>query len=298
MKSITRTSWSTVLLFLLPGLLGFVIFLVLPLFMALGLSFTNYSGGPRYRFVGLGNYLRAFSNPDFLHSLGVTFRFTLWTVLSQLLLGLGFALLLDKPFRGRNLFRGILFLPNVLSSIAVGLAFMLILNPKYGPLNQALRALGVEAPLWLASGKTALGTIVMVAVWQSFGYYMVLFLGGLQGIDPGLYEAASIDGAGKLRRFFSITLPGLTPVTFFAITIAIINAFKVFDQVYMMTGGQLGGGPAGATNVLVFDIYINAFTNLRFGYASAESVILLIIVLAVTIIQNRGQRKWVNYDIV
>jgi multiple sugar transport system permease protein len=298
MRSITRTPPRVVLLFLLPGLIGFAVFLAFPLVMAIGMSFTNYSGGPRFRFVGLLNYLRAFSNPDFINSLAVTGRFTLWTVAAQLFLGLAFALLLNKSFHGRDLFRGIFFLPNVLSSIAVGLAFMLLLNPQRGPVNQALAAMGVKPPLWLASRSTALATVIMVAVWQSFGYYMVLFLGGLQSIDAALYEAASIDGAGPVRKFLNVTLPGLTPVTFFAFTIAVINAFKVFDQVYMMTGGQLGGGPAGATDVLVFDIYVNAFTNLRFGYASAESVVLLAIVLTVTIAQNRGQRKWVSYDVI
>jgi multiple sugar transport system permease protein len=297
-KSITKTPWATVLCFLAPGLAGFVVFLVLPIVMATALSLTNYSGGPRFRFIGLSNYARAFQNPDFLHSLFVTFRFTLGAVSCQILLGLLFALALSKPLFGRNAFRGLFFLPNVLSSVAVGLAFALILNPKSGPLNQALRALGMAGPPWLTSDKTALASIVMVAVWQSFGYYMILFLGGLLSIDVGLYEAASIDGAGPLRKFLSVTLPGLTPVTFFAVTIAVINAFKVFDQVYTMTGGQLGGGPAGATDVLVFDIYVNAFTHLRFGYASAESVILLAIVLAVTVAQNRGQRKWVSYDVV
>lgn len=297
-KSITKTPWTTVLWFLLPGLAGFLVFLVLPICMAAGLSFTNYSGGPRFRFIGLANYLRAFSNPDFVHSLLVTLSFTVGTVACQIVLGLLFALALHKPLFGRNTFRGLFFLPNVLSSVAIGLAFVLILNPKSGPLNQGLRALGLPGPLWLTSDKTALASIILVAVWQSFGYYMVLFLGGLLSIDVGLYEAASIDGAGAIRKFFSVTLPGLTPVTFYAVTIAVINAFKVFDQVYTMTGGQLGGGPAGATDVLVFDIYVNAFTNLRFGYASAESVVLLVIVLAVTVAQNRGQRKWVSYDIV
>jgi multiple sugar transport system permease protein len=138
----------------------------------------------------------------------------------------------------------------------------------------------------------------MVTVWQSFGYYMVLFLGGLQTISRSLYEAAAIDGAGAVRRFFAVTLPGLSPIMFYSITIAVIRAFQVFDQVYIMTGGQLGGGPAGSTSVLVFDIYKNGFSQFRFGYAAAESVALLGIVLIVTAVQQRGQKRWVNYDVV
>lgn len=296
MRKLGRTPAPIVLLFILPSLIGFILFLAIPMVSALGLSFTNYSGGPKFRFTGLTNYLRALNSPDFQNSLWVTIVFTFWTVLLQLLLGLSFALLLYRPFRGRNLWRGLFFLPNVLSSIAVGLSFMLILNPDHGPLNQFLSSLGFVPPRWLGAENSALPSVIMVTVWQSFGYYMIIFLGGLLSIDGTLYEAASIDGARAIRKFFSVTLPGLTPVTFFAVTISIINAFKVFDQVFIMTGGQAGGGPAGATNVLVFDIYLNAFTNLRFGYASAESVVLLIIVLAVTIIQNRGQSRWVNYD--
>jgi multiple sugar transport system permease protein len=298
MQRIKRTSWPVVAAFVLPSLLGFVLFVVAPIVMAFGISLTNFSGGPRYRFLGLTNFVIAFTNAKFLASLGVTFVFTLWTVLIQILLGLAFALILNAKLAGRTLFRGLIFLPNVLSSIAVGLAFMLILDPKRGPLNMFIRSLGLPAPLWLSSEKSSLATIVMVTVWQSFGYYMVLFLGGLQTINRNLYEAAAIDGAGAFRRFLSVTLPGLSPIMFYSITIAIIRAFQVFDQVYIMTGGQLGGGPAGSTSVLVFDIYKNGFSQFRFGYAAAESVSLLLIVLVVTLVQQRGQRRWVNYDVV
>ena len=228
----------------------------------------------------------------------MTIVFTFWTVLLQLVLGLAFALVLNERILGRNFFRSVIFLPNVLSSIAVGLAFMLILDSKRGPLNQFLLSLGLPAPMWLASEKSSLATIVMVTVWQSFGYYMVLFLGGLQTISRSLYEAAAIDGAGAVMQFLSVTLPGLSPIVFYSITIAIIRAFQVFDQVFIMTGGQLGGGPAGSTTVLVFEIYRNGFSQFRFGYAAAESVALLLIVLLVTLVQQRGQKRWVNYDVV
>jgi multiple sugar transport system permease protein len=150
---------------------------------------------------------------------------------------------------------------------------------------------------WLTSEHTALPTIMLVAIWQSVGYYMILFLSGLQSINPDLYEAASIDGATPWRQLLNITIPMLSPTTFYCFIIAIINSFKVFDSIYMMTGGQLGGGPNGATTVLVFDIYQNAFSYYKMGYASAEAVILLFIVLVITIIQYRGQQKWVTYDL-
>ncbi|HUX22529.1 MAG TPA: sugar ABC transporter permease, partial [Spirochaetia bacterium] len=158
------------------------------------------------------------------------------------------------------------------------------------------KSVGVGAQPWLASPATALGTIIFVSVWQSFGYYMVLFLAGLQSISPSLYESAELDGAGLLRKLVSITIPMLTPTTFFCVTTAIIKGFQVFDLVYIMTGGRQGGGPAGSTTVLVFDVYRNAFEFFRMGYASAEATVLLIFLLVITTIQYRSQRGWVSYD--
>ncbi|GAB4223238.1 MAG: sugar ABC transporter permease [Spirochaetales bacterium] len=293
-----NASFLVLLSFLLPSLLGFVIFILLPMGMGLGISLTNFSGGPRFQFVGLENFILTFRSEAFRNSFRVTILFTGWTVLLQIVLGLVFALILNRRVILRTFFRGVYFLPNILSSIAVGLAFMLIFDPQRGPLNQLLRHWGIDPPLWLSGENTALLTIVIVTVWQSFGYYMVLFLGGLQTINRSLYEAAEIDGAGVFRKFLSVTLPGLSPILFYSITIAIIRAFQVFDQVFIMTGGQLGGGPAGATSVLVFDIYKNGFAQFRFGYAAAESVVLLVIVFVITFIQYRGQKRWVTYDVV
>ncbi|MDR0301703.1 MAG: sugar ABC transporter permease [Treponema sp.] len=297
-SNLQRTPWLIVAAFLLPSFLGFMLFMAGPILAAFGISMTNFSGGPNFRFIGLTNYVNAFKSSAFLGYLWVTVKFTFWTVLFQLTMGLAFAMLLNEKMFGKNFFRGVMFLPNILSSVAVGLVFSLIFDSTRGPVNQFLLSLGLPAPLWLAGEKTALPTIMMVAVWQNFGYYMVLFLGGLQTISAALYEAASIDGAGPVRRFFAVTIPGLSPVIFFSITIAVIRAFQVFDQVFVMTGGQLGGGPAGSTTVLVFDIYKSAFSQFRFGYAAAESVILLVITLIVTLAQQQGQKRWVSYDIV
>ena len=297
-SSLYRTPWPVVIIFILPSFLGFLLFLAAPMFAALGISLTNFSGGPNFHFIGTTNYSNAFKSASFLRYLSITIIFSFWTVIIQLVLGLAFALLLNKKFFSRNFSRGVIFLPNVLSSVAVGLVFSLIFDAKQGPINRFLLSLGLPAPLWLAGENTALLTIIMVTVWQNFGYYMILFLGGLQTISPALYEASAIDGAGSFRRFCSVTLPGLSPIIFFSVTIAIIRAFQVFDQIFVMTGGQLGGGPAGATNVLVFDIYKNGFAHFRFGYAAAESVLLLIIILAVTLVQQQGQKRWVNYDLV
>jgi ABC-type sugar transport system permease subunit len=297
-RRLQSTPLPVVAAFILPSLIGFILFLAVPIFMTFGISMTNFSGGPNFRYIGFVNYLNSFKSAEFLRYLSITINFTFWTVLAQLFLGFAFALLLNEKFFARNTFRGIMFLPNVLSSVAVGLVFSLLFDAKRGPINQFLLSIGLPAPLWLMGEKTALLTIILVTIWQNFGYYMVLFLGGLQTINTALYEAASIDGAGPVRRFLAVTIPGISPIIFFAVTIAIIRAFQTFDQVFVMTGGQLGGGPAGATSVLVFDIYKTGFSQSRFGYAAAESVVLLIIILTVTLIQQHGQKRWVSYDTV
>lgn len=289
-------NWITVSLFLLPSLIGFIMFIFLPIITMLGLSFTDYSGGFNLSFIGLDNFSAMFTNETFHKALVNTVFFTVVTVVLQLLLGFIFAVILSKKILGGVFFRAVIFIPVILSNIAVSLVFMLILHPSKGPLNGFLASLGLPGGAWLTSPKTALLTIALVAVWQSFGYYMVLFLSGLQTINPDLYEAGEIDGANRFQQLIHITIPMLSPTTFFCIIMAIINSFKVFDQVFAMTGGQLGGGPAQSTTVLVFDIYQRAFTHLEMGYASAEATILLMIVLIITIIQYRGQSKWVTYE--
>jgi multiple sugar transport system permease protein len=292
-----HTKWLLVLAFLLPSLIGFIIFTVLPLFASLGLAFTDYSGGFNVAFVGLDNFYSLVTDADFYNALWVTVKFLLLTVIFQMILGFVFALMVNKPVFGRNLYRSVLYLPTILSSVAVSLVFVLMLHPQSGPVNNFLLSLGLPRQPWLTSSRTALGTIILVTLWQSVGYYMVLYLGGLQTINPELYEAAEIDGANAFRKLFHVTIPLLSPTTFYCFTIAIINGFKVFDQVFMMTGGMSqGGGPDGSTMVLVFKIYRDAFSNYKMGYASCESLVLLLIVLTVTIIQYRGQTKWVTYE--
>lgn len=288
----------TVLSFLFPSFIGFFIFILIPLVMAVVLSFTNYSGGARFRFVALKNYAVAFADENFLKSLFLTFQYMICTVFFQIAQGLLFALFLARPFRGSTFFRSAFYIPNILSSVAVGLAFMFIFEPSSGFMNGLLKAVGLPTSKWLAGEKSSLLVIMLVSIWQNVGYYMVLLIGALQNVNGSLYEAAKMDGAGKLQQFLAVTLPGISPVLFYAVILAIIRGFQSFDYIYVMTGGQLGGGPAGSTNVLAFDIYTNAFTHYRLGYASAESVVLLIIILIVTLIQNYGQKKWVVYDIV
>lgn len=296
-KTLERTNWGTVLSFLLPGLTGFLMFVLIPMITTFGVAFTNYSGGPRWKFVGFRNFQFLLESTIFRQSLKVTFVFVFYTVLLQIVTGLLFALILNQNIRGRNFFRSLFFMPNVLSTVGVSLAFSLIFHPTNGFANIVLEFIGLNPNTWLTSPDTALMSIIVVTIWMTFGYYMVIFLGGLQSINRTLYEAAWIDGANGFQTFFKITLPMLSPTMFFAMTMSIIGSFKVFNQVFMMTGGQLGGGPAGSTNVVVFDIYLNSFVNYEFGYASAEALILLVIILIITVIQYHNQKKWVTYDL-
>ena len=298
-ESKLQNDFKVAMLFLLPSFAGFVIFILFPILSSFLLSFTNYTGSfARTKFIGLHNYKLIFTDGKFWKSLSVTLIFAGFSVAIQLFLGFVFALVLNGKILGKTIFRAILFLPVVLSNVAVCMAFLFIFHPSAGPMNNFLVSIHLKALPWLADQKTALMTIIIVFVWQSFGYYMIIFLSGLQTINPNLYEAADMDGASSFRRLISITIPGISPVIFFSMIIALINAFKVFDHVYVMTGGQYGGGPADSTRVLAFDIYKNGFLFWQISKGAAESVILFVIVLIITIIQLRMQKKWVSYDIV
>jgi multiple sugar transport system permease protein len=299
--SLTRseTQIRTVLIFLLPSLIGFMVFIFIPAVAVGVLSLFHYSGSISHMsFAGLQNYARALASAEFWSSLWVTIRFVVASVAFQLFFGFVFAMMLNRALFARNFFRGLIFMPSVLSKVAVAVAFVLILHPTKGPMNSFLESLGMDALPWLASADTSLISIIMVVVWQNSGYYMVLFLAGLLSISQTLYDSADIDGANWFQKMRRITIPMLSPTTFFCVVMAVIRAFQVFDQVFIMTGGQDGGGPRGSTNVLVFDIYKNAFIHFDMGYASAESMILLIIVLSFTVWQYRRQSKWVNYDVI
>lgn len=247
---------------------------------------------------GFHNYLTAFHSTNFWKAVRVTVVFVIFTIGFQIGLGLIFAVILNSQILGRSFFRSVIFLPVVLSTVAISLAFMLIFHPQKGPLNNFLMSIGLDPLPWLTGRSTALPTVIFVVIWQTFGYYMVLLLSGLQTINPSLYEAAEIDGASGVQKFFNVTIPMLSPVLFLCIILAVIRAFQVFDQIYVLTGGQDGGGPAGATTTLVFDVFLNAFSHWQMGYASAEATILLAIILIITVIQYTRQRKWVTYDVV
>ncbi|MFC9916886.1 carbohydrate ABC transporter permease [Agromyces binzhouensis] len=281
----------TVLAFLLPSAVPLLLFVLGPMVAAAWISLTEWNLLAPAKWVGLENYADLLTDPEtadvFLH--------TLYYIVGYLPLvyvgGLAIALALNTALRGRTILRGVYFLPVITSWIVVALVWRWLLNPSNGVVNSVLAWFGIDGPGWWTDPAWAMPSIILASAWKDLGFVMVILLAGLQAIDPELLDAARVDGAGWWRRLFSVTLPLLSPATFFVIVISLINGFQVFDQVYAMTGG----GPGGATQVVVQQIYDLTFRYGRAGEASALSWLLFVVILAVTVIQIRGQRKWVNY---
>lgn len=278
-------------LFILPNFIGFMIFMVIPIIMGLAISFTNYDGFKRIDFVGLQNYINMFKDEYFLVSLYHNIIYTAVSVPLTMLVALSLALMVNSKIKGAKVFRTMYFLPNITSMVAVGIVWAMIFNPVTGPVNNFLRYIGIENPPgWYTSSNTALLTVILASVWKQSGYYMIIFLGGLQSIPNQIYEASDIDGCNKITKLFKITLPLLSSTTFLVLILNIISSFQVFDLINIMTDG----GPGRSTNVLVYRIYQESFVNSRFGYASAMAYFLFMIVLAITLFQFKMQKKWVN----
>lgn len=278
--------------FLLPNAIGFLIFTFIPIITSLILSFTNWDGFGDINFIGLQNYTNLFSDQIFKTSLWNSIIYSVGYVPITLILALAVAMLLNKGIKGIRFFRAAFFLPHVTAALAVAVVWQLLYHPSAGPINQFLMSIGIDnPPKWLSSSKTSMYGVILMSIWKGIGYYMIIFLAGLQGIPRHLYEAAQIDGANKWRQFKNVTLPMLSPVIFFTTIIGIINSFKVFTEIYALTGG----GPGNSTNILVYNIYVEAFQKYQLGYASAQAYVLCLIIIIITLVQFRGQKKWVNY---
>lgn len=283
------TAWG----FLLPNLIGFMVFTFLPVLAALLISFTNWDLLRPATWVGIDNYVRLSQDPLFHRVLRNTVVYVLGTVPVQMILALLIALALNQRIPGQTFFRTAYFMPVVASTVAVALVWRWIFHADFGLLNSFLFMIGVtNPPNWLSSTRWALPAIIIMSIWQQIGFSMVLFLAGLQGVPVTLHEAAKIDGASSLQRFWFITIPMLSSTTFFVLVISIINSFQVFDQAFIMTEG----GPANATNTLVFNIYRYAFQFFQMGYAAAMAWVLFAIIFVVTLVQFRYQKQWVYYE--
>ncbi len=275
--------------FIAPNFVGFAVFTLGPIIFAFILAFLNWDGSNPITFAGLSNFARLLDDDQFKTSLWNTIVYTGGTVPLTIAFSLGLAILLNQKIAGRNFFRSVSFFPYVASLVAVAVVWNMIFNPAKGPVNMLLASLGVkQLPGWAASKDWAMLTVILFTVWKNMGYYMIIYLAGLQGINPELYEAGDLDGANKWHKFRFITLPQLAPTTFFVLIMLTIQCFKVYDQIYMITQG----GPGTSTLVLVYHIYNTAFLSWNLGYASAIALVLFALVLLVTVVQFRGERKY------
>lgn len=278
-------------IFVLPLLIGLIGFTVWPVVRSLMISFCKYNIITPPRYIGARNYVDLFHDPLFWQSLKVTTIYSIVSVPLGLVAGLAVALLMNQKVKGIALFRTIYYLPAVVSGVAVSLLWVWIFNPDYGLANVVMKSAGLPQQQWLASPKTALGSLILMSLW-GVGGGMVVYLAGLQGVPQHLYEAAEIDGANSLQQFRHVTIPMLTPVIFYNLIMGIIGSFQVFTQAFVMTSG----GPVNSTLFYVLYLFKQAFNYFHMGYASAMAWVLFAIILALTLLVFRSSSMWVYYE--
>jgi multiple sugar transport system permease protein len=282
-------TWAFILL--LPNLVGFLIFMLFPVVASFLLSFTSWDMLQPIQWVGFKNYIDLFHDETFIKVFWNTIYFSAVTVPLGIVISLFLAIALDQGIAGKKFYRAAYFLPVISSMVAVAVVWQWIYNPEYGALNYFLSLFNIKGPSWLTSTVWAMPAIIITSVWKGLGFNMLIFLAGLQSISDSYYEAADIDGARWVDKFWYITVPLLSPTTFFVTVMAFIHSFQVFDSVYLMTEG----GPARSTSVIVHYLYENAFQYFRMGYASAMAYVLFFMVFIITMIQFWRQKKWGVY---
>jgi ABC-type sugar transport system permease subunit len=288
-----RNEWLLFVLLVGPNLLLFAIFVYWPLIYNGYLSFVRWDLlAPVKIWIGLDNYRDLFSSPVFGQIVWNTVVFTVSSVLATCLIGLGIAMLLNLPLLGRNVVRSIVFSPVMLSGAAIGIVWIYIFDYRYGLIQSLLQPLGLQSPRWLLDTSWSMTAVIIVHVWKTLGYAVVIYLAGLQAIQRELYEAALVDGANGWARFMNVTVPGLSPVIFFLIITTVLNGFQSFDIIKVMTSG----GPVNSTTTLVYYLYQEGFVGFNAGRAGVASVILFVAMLVFTLIQMRTSEKSVHYS--
>lgn len=281
-------------LFIGPMLIGVTVLTLIPIIATFLLSLADWNfiaGMKDMKWAGLDNFEALFQDDAFLKSLRNNAVFLL-AVPIYLAISIFLAIVIDKHIYMKSYFKVAYFMPYISSIVAVAVVWQVLFNPSAGPVNQTLMALGIEnPPKWIADPKYALPSLMMISIWISIGFNMIVYIAGLQSIPRDLYEAAEIDGAGTWTKFKSITFPQLSSTTFFLLVTGIISTFKVFELIAVLTKG----GPLNSTTMIVWQLYDTAFVNLKIGYASSMAVVLFICVFTITLLQWIGQKKWVNY---
>lgn len=284
-------------MFILPSLIGFAAFVAYPLVVAIFYSFTEWDGLSPARFIGLENYTYMFTtDPSFPKAIKATFLYVLMTVPLTLVFGLLLAVMLNKNMFSVKVLRTLFYLPVVLPSVAALVLWKFVYDPDYGLINQLLSIFGIKGPKWLQSEDTALVSMAIVSIW-GVGSMMIIFLSGLQSISAELYEAADVDGANGLQKFFRITIPMMSPVLFLQLITGLIAAFQTFNPPQLLTNyGGVGGGPNYATYLLAYSIYDKAFNGFKYGYAMAQVMVLFVIIMVFTAIVFRFSNAYVYYE--
>lgn len=291
LRSRRRTNIAWVLFFLAPSAVPLVLFTFVPMISSAWISLHRWNLISDMEWVGLRNYTALLTDPKTAEVFWHTLAYILGYLPLVYVGGLALAMALNQQLRGRSFLRSAYFLPVVTSWVVVALVWQWLLNPTNGLVNQVLGWLHLPQPGWWTDPAWSIASVVLASSWKDLGFVMVILLAGLQAIPQDVYEAARVDGAGAWRRFRSITLPLLSPSTFFVVVISLINGFQVFDQVYVMTRG----GPAGSSQVVVGQVYDLTFRYGRAGEASALSWILFAVILLITALQIRGQKTWVTH---
>jgi multiple sugar transport system permease protein len=278
--------------FIFPQMIGLILFSFIPLVSAFVLSLMKWDGFGSKTFIGFDNFLYQFQDEEFRIALFNTVYYTILVVPGGIMLALLVAIGLNKV-RGKVLYRLFYFAPGVTSSVAVAIVFMWLFNADFGIINVYIEDwFGIEGPRWLTDTRFVMPTIAILSIWMGLGFNMVIFLAGLQGISSTYYEAAQIDGASKWQQLMHITIPLLSPTTFFVAIMSIIGSFQVFDQSFVMTSG----GPAKASYTMVYHVYELAFVDFSFGRSTSAAVILFLIILSLTLLQMYASKRWVHYE--
>ncbi|TBL68475.1 carbohydrate ABC transporter permease [Paenibacillus thalictri] len=279
-------------LYLLPVIAWIGVFMAFPMYYIIYLSFFKWNlVEPNKTFIGIQNFIQMFTDNVFLSSLAHTVYFTIGNVALTMIVAMLIAILMNQKIPGITAVRGFFYSPVVVSVIAAAMIWGFLFDSQFGPLTQIVNAFGLPSPKWLDDPNWAMNSIIMMSIWKHMGYYAVIYLAALQGISSDYYEAASLDGATALQKFFHVTWPLLRPATMLVVIMGIINSFQVFGQIYVLTAG----GPVGSTNVIVYYLYDVAFHDFEVGYASAIGLFLFIAMMVVTLVQFKMMDRKIKF---
>mgnify|MGYP002123484230 FL=1 len=291
-KKFDWKKWCSVMTFVVPALIPLTVFWIYPILRSMLLSLTDWDYmSPSYSFVGLSNYVALFKDTRFYSALWNTFVFGIGTVIPTIIGGMILALLLQKAFRGDGIFKFILFSPWITPTVAISIVWTWIYEPDVGIANHVLKFFHLPALQWINSSSTAMLAVIIVTVWKSLGYAMIFYITALEKVPKELYEANALDGANSWQRFRDVTLPCISPTTFFLVIITMVNSLQAYDQIQILTQG----GPSGSTRTLLYMYYQLGFEEFNMGQATAVAIILILITVMLSLIQFVVSKKWVHY---